>query len=164
MTDSPKKKRKRQESESVQKALTHSNILTAFQKQKKKKNKATPERDDDFVIRWQSPALQADLVVEKLRILNPNMSAIELGELSIPGFSSHEYIYDLEKGFFDTASWDSSQRNAIDLPDFLQHGTDLPGGDTNLQLSLPLISRLQPMCLAHHTLWSCPRLHYVSRT
>ena len=42
------------------------------------------------VIRWQNPALQADLVVEKLRTLNPKMSAIELGELSIPGiFPQH---------------------------------------------------------------------------
>ena len=37
------------------------------------------------MIRWQSPALQADLIVEKLRELNPKMSAIELGELKIPG-------------------------------------------------------------------------------
>lgn len=56
--------------------------LTAL-KPKKKKN--ATEDEDEFVVRWQNPALQADLVVEKLRTLNPKMSAIELGELSIPG-------------------------------------------------------------------------------
>jgi hypothetical protein len=56
---------------------------TYLQKPKKKKN--APEGEDDFVVRWQNPALQADLVAEKLRTLNPKMSSIELGELAIPG-------------------------------------------------------------------------------
>jgi hypothetical protein len=56
--------------------------LTAL-KPKKKKN--ATEDEDEFVVRWQNPALQADLVIEKLRTLNPKMSAIELGERSIPG-------------------------------------------------------------------------------
>lgn len=55
--------------------------LTAL-KPKKKKN---AQQDEEFVVRWQNPALQADLIVEKLRTLNPNMSAIEIGELTIPG-------------------------------------------------------------------------------
>ena len=62
-----------------------------IQKPKKKKN--SPETDDEFVVRWQNPALQADLVVEKLRTLNPKLSAIELGELSIPGmFPLHQWL------------------------------------------------------------------------
>jgi hypothetical protein len=50
-----------------------------------KKKKNAPESADEFVVRWQNPSLQADLVVEKLRTLNPKMSAIEIGEISIPG-------------------------------------------------------------------------------
>lgn len=52
---------------------------------KPKKKKGAPEEDEGFVVRWQAPALQADLIVEKLRALNPKMSTIEIGERSIPG-------------------------------------------------------------------------------
>ena len=75
-------------------------------------------------MRWQSTALQADLVVEKLRTLNPKMSSIEIGERSIPGISSYGlFPYTIEKAFVDTASWTSPQRNASDLPEFLEKGT-----------------------------------------
>jgi hypothetical protein len=79
----PKKKRKQQEAEPSQRVITPENYLSNSKKPKKKKN--APEGEEDFVVRWQNPALQADLVLEKVRTLNPKMSAIELGELSLPG-------------------------------------------------------------------------------
>jgi hypothetical protein len=82
MTEPPKKKRKQHVVEVSQKVITIGMKLTAL-KPKKKKN--ATEDEDEFVVRWQNPALQADLVIEKLRTLNPKMSAIELGELSIRG-------------------------------------------------------------------------------
>jgi hypothetical protein len=83
MTEAPKRKRKQKDAkESLQvvlKLIVHPNI------QNPKRKKTDSEGDEDFVVRWQNPALQADLVVEKLRTLNPNLSSIELGELLIPG-------------------------------------------------------------------------------
>jgi hypothetical protein len=79
----PKKKRKQQEGEPSQRVITPAKYLSNYKKPKKKKN--APEGEEDFVVRWQNPALQADLVLEKVRTLNPKMSAIELGELSLPG-------------------------------------------------------------------------------
>ena len=49
--------------------------------------KGLPEEEEDFVPRWQNPALQADLVLERVRALYPKLSSIELSELSIPGKS-----------------------------------------------------------------------------
>jgi hypothetical protein len=78
--------------------------------------------DDDFVVRWQYPAIQADLIVEKLRYLNPKMSSIEIGEGSIPGTLSHFWAKSSEAAFIDTVSWDKSTREASDLAPFLEAG------------------------------------------
>lgn len=50
------------------------------------------------------------------------MTSIELSELSIPGLFPFVPIDYLERAFVDTVTWESQQRNATDLPDFLQHG------------------------------------------
>ena len=93
--------------------------------QEPKKKKSASEEDDEFVVRWQFPALQADLVVEKLRALNPNMSSIEIGERSIPGKLALICITNiLEKAFIGTAAWEKSTRDAVDLPTFLETGSE----------------------------------------
>jgi hypothetical protein len=50
------------------------------------------------------------------------MTSIELGELSISGLFHIVPTDDSERAFVDSATWDSPQRDASDLPNFLQHG------------------------------------------
>jgi hypothetical protein len=84
MTDPPKRKQKRKypPNEERKVATTVDDVLMRVQA---KKLKSAPEGEDEFVIRWQAPALQADFILEKLRSLNPSLSTIELVERSIPG-------------------------------------------------------------------------------
>lgn len=82
MSEQPKQKRKRDEKEAPR--PVSSCLLRGLTLQKQKKKKASQE-EEGLIVRWQSAALQADLLVEKLRTLNPKMSSIEIGERSISG-------------------------------------------------------------------------------
>ena len=91
-----------------------------------KKRKGAPESEDECVIRWQAPALQADFLLEKLRILNPTLSTIELVERSIPGIMSFLVSFNFsEKLLVDTSTWESPKRDAAELPSFLESRTTL---------------------------------------